>query len=415
MKAEILSIGTEILLGEITDTNAAYLAGQLPVLGIDLYFISQFGDNQGRLVEALRRAWQRSDIILLTGGLGPTDDDITRESIAEMMGEEMYIVPEIKQALEERFARRGTKMAVSNLKQAKIIASGKPIPNARGTAPGWWVEKDEHVIIAMPGPPGEMQLMWQQQVLPQLLKKTGGSVLVSRTIKLHGIAEGTVGEMVRPYLNASNPTMGIYAKLDGIHLRFGAKAPSRDEAVAMIAKGEAEVRQIIGDAIWGVDDDTLEGIVGGLLTSKGLTLAVMEVSSAGVLATTISDVPSAGAYFKGGLLAFSPDAMLAYGVNADTIKKYGAISPEAAQEMAAVARAKLGANIGVAITGTVTPQEVVGSMVSMQPGTMYIGIASDWDKRVVEGRYPGGDRARLRRNATSAALFELRRTLLARG
>ncbi|GAI57145.1 unnamed protein product, partial [marine sediment metagenome] len=156
VKAEIISIGTELLLGEITDTNASYLAGQLPFLGIDLYWISQVGDNQARLVEILKRAWLRSDLILITGGLGPTEDDLTREAIAEMLGEELRIDPLFEREIRERFTRRGIKMAPSNIKQAAVIPSAKAIHNARGTAPGWWVEKGGHMLVAMPGPPGEM-------------------------------------------------------------------------------------------------------------------------------------------------------------------------------------------------------------------------------------------------------------------
>ena len=161
MKAEIISVGTELLLGEITDTNASYLAGQLPTLGIDLYWISQVGDNRARLMEVLKRAWQRSDLILITGGLGPTEDDLTREAIAEMLEEELRIDPISEQRLKERFARRGIEMAPSNIKQAAVISSATAIHNAQGTAPGWWVEKGGHILVAMPGPPGEMHHMWQ--------------------------------------------------------------------------------------------------------------------------------------------------------------------------------------------------------------------------------------------------------------
>jgi len=171
MKAEIISIGTELLLGEITDTNASFLASQLPSLGIDLYFISTAGDNRQRLVNTLKQAWQRSDLILTTGGLGPTQDDITRESIAELLQEELTIDPLLVQRLQEFFCHRRLAMPQSNIKQASIIPSAHPLNNPRGTAPGWWVEKDGHIITAMPGPPYEMQFMWDNEVRPRLLPK----------------------------------------------------------------------------------------------------------------------------------------------------------------------------------------------------------------------------------------------------
>jgi len=215
MRAEIISIGTELLLGEITDTNAPFLAAELPALGIDLYWISQVGDNQARLVKVLKRAWQRSDLILTTGGLGPTEDDITREAIAELLGEKLKPVPALERELREFFARLGREMPLTNLKQATIIPSSEAIPNPSGTAPGWWVEKDSHILIAMPGPPREMQPMWQNRVLPRLRPQIGG-VIISRVIKLFGLPEAQVAEMVAPRLSSANPTLGVYAKADGI-------------------------------------------------------------------------------------------------------------------------------------------------------------------------------------------------------
>ena len=181
MKAEIISIGTELLLGEITDTNASYLAAELPLLGIDLYWVTQVGDNLGRLREVLERAWSRSDLILATGGLGPTEDDITREAIAELLGEELSSDPALEQELRQKFTQLGRHMPQSNLKQASRIPSAQALPNSRGTAPGWWVEHQGHIIVALPGPPGEMQAMWQKEVLPRLRQRLTGEVILCRT------------------------------------------------------------------------------------------------------------------------------------------------------------------------------------------------------------------------------------------
>ena len=237
MRAEIISVGTELLLGEITDTNASFLAGQLPVLGIDLYWISQVGDNRPRLVEVLRRAWQRSDLILITGGLGPTEDDLTREAIAEMLGEKLEVIPALEGELRGFFARRGIEMPVANIKQATLIPSAEVIHNIHGTAPGWWVEKDKHILIAMPGPPREMQPMWHQEILPRLRQSASGATIVSKTIKTFGLTEAAVDEWISSLLSSANPTLGVYAKVDGIHLRLTVKAQSQKQAEEMIAQG----------------------------------------------------------------------------------------------------------------------------------------------------------------------------------
>ena len=224
MKAEIVSVGTELLLGEITDTNASYLASELPALGIDLYWISQVGDNQTRLEEILRRAWQRSDLILTTGGLGPTEDDLTREAIAGMLGERLRVDPDLERDIRELFTQRGIEMPPSNIKQATLIPSAEAIHNFRGTAPGWWVERDGRILVAMPGPPIELEPIWCEEVLPRLQRRCTGGIILSRTLKTFGLSEATVGEMVSPLLSQANPTLAVYAKTDGIHLRLTAKA-----------------------------------------------------------------------------------------------------------------------------------------------------------------------------------------------
>lgn len=411
MKAEIVSIGTELLLGEITDTNASYLAGQLPSLGIDLYWISQVGDNQARLVEVLKRAWLRSDLVLITGGLGPTEDDLTRQAIAEMMGEELRIDPLFEREIRERFTNRGIKMAPSNIKQAAVIPSATAIHNTRGTAPGWWVEKGGHILVAMPGPPGEMHHMWQTEVIPRLQQRATGTIIISRTLKIFGLPEGTVGEMVSSLLSSANPTLGIYAKADGIHLRFAAKAENRGQAEKMIDRGEARVRSILGEYIWGTDNDTPISAAGQLLAEKGLSLAVMEYCSGGLLTAAITDTPGSTAYFKGGLIACSSQALIAYGVDAELIAGCSAVGAEAAQVMAEAARLRLGADIGVSITGVINPDEREDKPVS----TTYIGIDSGRDKKTIKGNYTARNTSWIKHWVTNSALFELRKMLLARG
>jgi len=406
MRAEIISVGTELLLGDLTDTNARFLASQLPSLGMDLYWISQVGDNQARLVEVLKRAWQRSDLILLTGGLGPTEDDLTREAIAELLGEKPKIVPALERELQEFFARLGMEMPPTNIKQATLIPSAEVIHNASGTAPGWWVEKDKRILVAMPGPPREMKPMWYHQILPRLRQIVTGAIIVSKTFKTFGLTEASVGELVSPLLSSANPTLGVYAKADGIHLRLTAKAQNQKQAEEMIAHGEARLRSILGEYIWGTDDDTLEAVVGRMLTEKGLSLAVMESYPGGLLTATITSAPSASTYFKGGLVAGSDEALRAFGVDAKVIS--GASRAEVAQAMAGAARLHLVADIGVSVAGVEEPSEVEERLVT----TIYIGIDDGKDRRAITVRYPW-DRAWVKHRAVTAALFELRKILAA--
>lgn len=407
MRAEIISVGTELLLGELTDTNAPFLASQLPLLGIDLYWISQVGDNQVRLVEVLKRAWQRSDLILITGGLGPTEDDLTREAIAELLEEKLKVVPALERELRELFARRRIEMPPTNIKQATLIPSAEVIDNVNGTAPGWWVEKDKRIVIAMPGPPREMQPMWYHQILPRLRQTVTGAIIVSKTFKTFGLTEASVGELVSPLLSSANPTLGVYAKADGIHLRLTAKAQSQRQAEETIAHGEAKLRSILGEYIWGTDDDTLEAVVGYMLTERELSLAVMESYTGGLLAATINSAPDASTYFKGGLVASSDEALRAFGVDAKVISDYGASSAEVAQAMAKAARLHLGADIGISIAGLDESNEVGERLVT----TIYIGIDDGEDKRAITAHYPPWDRAWVKRRAVTAALFWLRKIL----
>ncbi len=407
MKAEIVSVGTELLLGEITDTNASYLASELPALGIDLYWISQVGDNQTRLEEILRRAWQRSDLILTTGGLGPTEDDLTREAIAGMLGERLRVDPDLERDIRELFTQRGIEMPPSNIKQATLIPSAEAIHNFRGTAPGWWVERDGRILVAMPGPPIELEPIWCEEVLPRLQRRCTGGIILSRTLKTFGLSEATVGEMVSPLLSQANPTLAVYAKTDGIHLRLTAKAPSQKQAEEILAQGEVSVRSILDKHIWGTDSDTLEVLIGHLLVEKGLSLAIMESGTGGLLSSTITDVPDSSAYFKGGLITDTDEAKIACGVEAKTIAEYGAISPEVAQAMAEVAKRHLRANIGIGVTG-ISPSEMKGGRM----GTIYIGVDDGKSTKVTRSNYFGA-RVQMKRRATTAALIKIREIISA--
>ena len=410
MKAEIVSIGTELLLGEIVDTNSAYIASRLPGLGIDLFFKHTVGDNLGRLVEVLGRAYANNDLVITTGGLGPTEDDLTRESIAAVLGEEPRVDPELEEWLRAVFARRNNPMPERNLKQAWLIPSTRAIPNPRGTAPGWWVEREGKVIIAMPGPPAEMTRMWEQEVAPELERRHPGVLLVTRTLKSAGIGEGMVDQMLSPLLRSTNPSIGIYARADGIHVRIAAKAQSRDEAKAMIEPVEAEVRRILGPAVWGADDDTFESIVGVMLKERGLTLAVMESCSGGLLADTITDVPGASAYFRGGVVSYATDVKSIAGVDPEVIATHGVVSAETAAAMAQAIRLHLKADIGVGITGVAGPDPQDGVPV----GQVYIGLAGgDHVPDEALSFQFAQSREAIKRRAVTQAILLLHRALLA--
>lgn len=304
LQAEIVSIGTELLLGEIVDTNASWIAGRLPALGIPLYRCTQIGDNRARLTEVLRAGWERANLLILTGGLGPTEDDLTREAIAELLGERMEVVPELERELREFFAGRGRTMPERNVKQATVIRSATALPNPIGTAPGWFVANGGRYIATMPGVPVEMRRMWEEQVVPRVLALPRGGAIVARTLKILGIGESAVEEQLGDLVHGSNPTVATYAKSDGIHVRLAARADDTEDARRLIAATEEHVRAIFGESIYGVDNESLATGLTRLLAARGLRCGVAERGLEGALAGTIAQQVLAG----GLLLPALPDA-----------------------------------------------------------------------------------------------------------
>jgi nicotinamide-nucleotide amidase len=411
MNAEIVSIGTEILLGDILDTNAHYIATRLPALGINLYRMSQVGDNEERLAAALRDAWSRAELVLCTGGLGPTEDDVTRSAIASVLGESVAIDPGLEAQLRAGFARRGnTNMPERNLKQAWLTPSTQAIPNPHGTAPGWWSEKNGRIIVAMPGPPAEMSRMWDAEVEPRLRERSTGSVIVSRTIKTVGIGEGQLDEMVSPLLKSTNPSIGVYAKADGVHLRITARANRADEGRRMIAPVEEDVRRILGSAVWGVDDDTLESAVIEMLERRGISLATMESCTGGLLASVLTDAPGASGAFKGGLVTYMTELKERFGVSEEVIDTFGVVSKETALAMAAAVREALGADIGIGITGYAGP---TGEVDESRAGEVHIGLQDGEATHHLQFKFPQRREA-VKRRAVTNALLLTRRAILAR-
>ena len=404
MKAEILSIGTELLMGELTDTNASWIASRLPALGIQLQWVSIIGDDLGMLAEACSRGWQRSDLILTTGGLGPTQDDLTREAIAKALGETPTVQEQVVKELERYFQDRGITMPTHNIKQAYLIPSARFIPNRNGTAPGWWVERDGKIIIAMPGPPGEMRAIWEEEVAPQLGQILNGQVTITRNIKTMGLTEGAVDEIVSEFFGRENPYLGIYSKPDGIHLRIIARAKDATSAQALIRPVEDAIVARLAPYIWGYDDETPEQAIGKTLQQRGLSLATMESCSGGYLANSITDIPDSSRYYKGGLVVYSNEMKIANGVPAEVIQKYGAVSQETATAMAQAIRDNLGADFGIGITGVAGPSEVEGK----PAGLAYLSIAGANGVKELELRSPPR-RPVINRRISNTALIELRR------
>ncbi len=415
MRAEIVSVGTELLLGHITDTNASWLAQQLSQLGIDNYYVSAIGDNLGRLTEHLQRAWERSELIVITGGVGPTEDDLTREAISALLGEPMVVQPDLEVALRAFFARRGVSMPESNVKQATLIASARVLENPVGTAPGWWVERDGRVIVAMPGVPGEMFRMWEHQVVPRLRQRQGGSVILTRTFKVVSLGELAVEELLKPLLAQTNPTIATYAKADGVHVRTSAKAESVEAAEALLDGLEPRVREALGRAIYGLDADSLATVDAALLERLGLTLATGEEFTGGLIAGDLSE--AAGAHFRGGLVSADdpaevpPEQARLEGAVAERGAQRGAQrggpvvpgGPEGpgagrARDLALTAARQFGADLGLGLAADMVQRE------GATPGRLSYVVLLD---------SAGNELAQFRRLDTTAPAIIRRRAVLA--
>jgi len=408
LKGEIFSIGTELLMGELTDTNASWIAARLPALGIQLQWVSIIGDNLEMLNEAFSRGLQRSDIIFTTGGLGPTRDDLTRQAIAQTLGETPTVQKEVVEQLERYFQGRGIAMPPNNLQQALLIPSARFVRNRNGTAPGWWAQRDGKTIIAMPGPPGEMHPIWEDEVAPRLAEMVNDGVAITRNIKTIGLSEGAVDETVAEFFGRENPYLGIYSKPDGIHLRIIARARDATAAWALIQPMEEGIVERLAPYIWGYDDETPEQAIGKVLVERGLTLATMESCSGGFLANSITDVPDCSTYYKGGVVAYTQGLMIANGVPAQTLRRYGMASQETATAMAQAIRKHLEADFGIGITGVAGPSELEGQPV----GQVYLAIAGANGVKEASLRVPPR-RAVIKRRIANTALIELRRMISA--
>lgn len=409
MRCDVLAVGTELLLGQLVDTNSAWIGEQLAAVGIDSHLHVVVGDNQDRVVETMRWLLAGSDALLVCGGLGPTPDDLTREAIAEVMGVGLVRQEHLVDHIRELFMKWGRPMSPSNARQADVPEGGRAIDNAKGTAPGLACPVGDKIIYAVPGVPYEMQAMVMDDVIPDLLVRSGErATIVSRSVRTWGSAESALAERIAGRVDAqTNPTIAFLARgIEGLYVRITAKAASEAEARKLIDAEEAELRAVLGDLVFGVDEESMEAVVLGLLRERGWTLAVAESVTGGLVGARLVDAPGASDTFRGGLVTYASDVKRSLlGVTADRV-----VSGECAIQMAEGIRRVMGADVGLGVTGVAGPTEQDGQPV----GTVWFGVALPGvAPEAVRNRLPG-DRERVRQFATITLLNVLRLRLLAR-
>lgn len=407
MKAEIISIGTELLLGHILNTNAAYLSRKLSELGIDLYYQTTVGDNPDRLIQTIRKAITRSDIVILTGGLGPTVDDITMESVARLIGRPLVLNKTVLKDIERYFKSRGFKPPPGNDRQARVPEGAKCLHNKFGTAPALIVEHLGKVIICLPGPPREMEPLFEDGVTQYLKKKfESGEVIRTRAIKTIGLPESKVNALVKDLLKLPPPTtVGIYAKLREVHLVIMAKARNGIQAGKAIAAVEKKISSRLKSHIFGYDDDILESVVGRALIKKKLTISVAESCTGGLFSKRLTDVAGSSGCFMAGVVTYSNESKeKLLGVPEKIINKYGAVSGQVCGRMAFSIRHIVRTDIGVGITGIAGP---TGGSSRKPVGLVYISLATNKKLMVKKFRF-NGSRHDVRWQASQAALDMIR-------
>lgn len=409
MKAEIVGVGTELLLGQITNSNARWMSERLAEIGVDVLYHQVVGDNLDRIVQILELAAGRADIVLVTGGLGPTQDDITRDALASAMGVPMIRHPEIEGFLYERFAGFGRgAMPENNLRQADVPDGARTIMPEQGSAPGLIAELHGSRVYAVPGVPSEMVEMMEGTILPDLIELAGVGVVRSRVLRCVGIGESRVAEIVADLFEGStNPSVAYLASAGEVKVRLTAKAATNDEADALIAPMAAEVRGRLGDVVFTSEDEALEEAVGRLLAAAGATVACAESLTGGSVGARLTAVPGASAYFLGSAVVYTPAAKRdVLGVPQATLDGPGVVSAACAQEMAAGARRLFGADIAIALTGAAGPEPHGGA----EPGTVWLALDTG-EIRHTRGYVASGDRDRIRRWAEQGALDLVRRYL----
>lgn len=409
MRAEIIGVGTEILLGQICNNNAQWISQALADIGVDVLDHQAVGDNEARIADAFRMALSRADVVISTGGLGPTQDDVTREGLAAALGVRLVRLPEIEEHLRTKFRQFGREMPESNLRQADVPDGARYILPDRGTAPGLISRTSEgRIVYAVPGVPSEMREMMSETILPELSMLAGPSALVSRIIKVTGMAEAKVAERLDDLFRAStNPTVAYLASSGEVRVRLTAKASRRSEAEDLIRPLADEVARRLGRHVFTTSDEELEHVVGRLLKARAATVACAESLTGGSLAARLSQAPGASMYFKGSAVCYSAEAkQQVLGVSEETLRGPGVVSEECAREMAQGARRIFGADVALGLTGVAGPDPHDGK----PPGTLCLGLAAKEGEQSRSFRAPG-DRQQIRRWSEQAALDLLRRYL----
>ncbi len=411
MGAELLTIGTELLLGQIVDTNAAWMAQRLAEAGIDVFYKSTVGDNWGRIEAAMRLAMSRADVVLMTGGLGPTEDDLTRDVLAAVLERPLRLDPEVLTAIEQRFARRRVPMPENNRKQAMVPEGAEVLHNPRGTAPGLWIRRGPCALACMPGVPSEMRPMLLDQVVPRIRANFDiRSRIVSRVLKTCGISESTLDQRIGDYFREMrNPTIGVLAHAGEIHVRLTCKGDDPGEIAAKLDALEEKIRARLGHLVFGRDEDTLEAVVGRLLRERHATLAIAESCTGGLVASRVTDIAGSSDYFERGVVAYSVAAKQSMlDVSPSLIQQQGVVSLEVARAMAAGVRRISGADLGLATTGIAGP----GGGTSETPvGLVCVALAWEGGDGAREFRLLG-DRGQVKFRGSQMALEMVRRHLL---
>ena len=408
--AEIIAVGSEMLTSQRLDTNSLFIADQLNSLGVEVRRKVVIGDDRAILAGAVRDALARVNIVVLSGGLGPTEDDLTREAVAQALGRPLVLHQDLADAIEERFRRRGRRMAANNTRQAMLIEGAEALPNPNGTAVGQWIiESEGRVIMLLPGPPGELKPMFVNECVPRLASRLPAQVIRARQYRVTGMTESDLDQLIAPvYSKFTNPTTTILASPGDIQVHLRARCDTEDEAERLLAEVGGPIEEILGDRIFSRNGDSLEAVVGQLLRARGATLAVAESCTGGMIAERITSIPGSSDYFAGGFVVYSnrmKESLL--GIDTALIEQHGAVSDEVARAMARCARARSGATFAVSTTGEAGPASSTGVPV----GTVFAGLAGP--DGAVEARKFNlpGDRARIRMFATQGALDYLRHRL----
>lgn len=409
MDAEIIAVGSELLTPLHVDTNSLYLTEKLNALGIEVRFKTVVGDRREDLGAAFRSALARSPLIILTGGLGPTEDDINREVVAELLNRRLGEVAELRQRLQERFARLGRTMPANNLRQALVPEGAEWLENQHGTAPGIWIEHDDHIVLLLPGPPRELEPMFDAHCLPRLARYAGRQKIRTRVYRIVGLPESDVDQRIAPIYKAySNPTTTILATPGAIEVHLRARVSTPEEAEALLTELGDKIELALGDHVFSTQGESLEEVVGMYLVMRQKTVAVAESCTGGLLAERLTRTAGSSTFFLGGAVCYSNELKtLLAGVPPELMEAHGAVSKPVAQALAEGIRARTGASMGVGITGIAGPS---GGTAEKSVGLVFVALADGRGTQVREFHFPG-PRERVRHWASQMALEMIRRRI----